>query len=107
MFTIIADNGLLFCTDSETGEYLYELEKPSVIFILDRHLTVVRLGDKSDLEYYYEKLLVESADSVSGNKYVLADLPSDVEELNRLYNNSGYLPLLFSKSGIGVTSFIR
>jgi hypothetical protein len=98
MYEIKELHGSLYCTDSSNGDILYELNEPAVLFSLDEYFTLHKVGDKEAVSAYYNKILAKAK---AGNcldlleDYVLADLPKDVEVLNRVYNNSMYLKTLF------------
>jgi hypothetical protein len=87
--------GSLYCTDASNGDILYELSEPVVLFSLDGLFTLHRIGNKDSVTAYYDKIRERAKGTDLVDDYVLADLPKDVEILNRVYNNSGYLSTLF------------
>jgi hypothetical protein len=98
MYEIKELHGSLYCTDASNGDILYELNEPAVLFSLDEYLTLHKIGDKESVSAYYDKILAKA--KTAGHPdlledYVLADLPKDVEILNKVYNNSMYLKTLF------------
>lgn len=98
MYEIKEMYGSIYCADESSGEILYEITEPAVLFSATPTPVVLKLGNKDKLESIYSKRLSDARaagceDLVAD--YVLADLPKDVDVLNRVYNNSGYLNVLF------------
>lgn len=101
MYEIIERYGSIYCTEKYSGEILYELNEPAVIFsVMDKTYCIHRLGNKDKLNKHYEKM-VERVRGTGAedllSEYFLADLPKDVEILNKVYNNSTYLGVLFKE----------
>jgi hypothetical protein len=95
MYVVKELYGSLYCTDASNGEILYELEEPAVLFSLDKYFTLHRIGNKDSVSAYYDKIRERAKGTDLVDDYVLADLPKDLVELNKVYNNSGYLRTLF------------
>ncbi|MNV55395.1 hypothetical protein D3C71_1476250 [compost metagenome] len=99
MFKIKEMYGSIFCTDSSSGDILYELTHPAVLFMGDLFdpnmmITIVRLGNKEDVDSFYvkrvEKATAAGLESML-EEYFMADLPLDAEILDKIYNNTGFL----------------
>lgn len=99
MYTIIEKYGSVYCTDSSNGDILYELTEPAVMFLYtEGSMPVIsRLGNKEVVMEEYNSRTEKAKkagllDMLS--EYYVMDLPLDVEILNKVYNNTGYLMTL-------------
>ena len=102
MYTVYEYCGSVYVKDSKTGDILNELTEPAVLFLgsgdPDSCITVVRLGNKEDVKAVYDER-AEQAKVVPGliDEYTYAELPLDVDFLNKVYNNGNVL-----KSALGL-----
>jgi hypothetical protein len=96
MYTVYEYCGSVYVKELSSGDILYELTEPAVLFMggddTSDSILVVKLGNKDKVKAIYDKRC-EKAKLVPGliDEYTYADLPLDVDLLNKIYNNGNAL----------------
>ncbi|WP_242247667.1 hypothetical protein [Bacillus cereus group sp. BfR-BA-01328] len=91
MYEYAEKYGSIYLFD-ERGTVLFEMTEPAILF--DRNFfTCHKLGNKKDVEQYYEKC-IEKCRVANSNLYedwMIMDLPKDVELFNKLLHTVDYV----------------
>jgi hypothetical protein len=82
--------------DSKSNDILCELTEPAVLFLVDEYngklgVTICKLGNKDKVQAHYDKLSAKSKGLGLIEDYRLANLPLDVDILNKVWNNGNIL----------------
>lgn len=95
MYEIKEYMGSIYCFDVYSGEVLYDLSEPAVLFSADEFFTVHTIGNRENVLQAYNKRLDRLKGTGLEKYLILADLPKDLDILNKVYNNSMYVRTLF------------
>jgi hypothetical protein len=87
-------HGSIYCMD-DTGNILYEMTEPAILFC-KISFTKYMLGNREDVDKYYNSQMEKAKGTDLLDNHVMADIPLDVEILNKLINISGYARVLFN-----------
>lgn len=99
LYSVYEYYGSIYVKDVDSNDILYELTQPAIIFMgandPDGLLVTVKIGNKDKVLAHYNKI-IEKAKLVPDllEEYTYADLPLDVDILNKLYNNANFLKTL-------------
>ncbi|PES55517.1 MULTISPECIES: hypothetical protein [Bacillus cereus group] len=100
MYEYAEKYGSIYLFDKR-GEVLFEMKEPAILF--DRNFfTRHQLGNKKDVEKYYEECIEKCrvANSTLYEDWMIMDLPKDVELLNKLLHTIDYMQVFLRKEGL-------